>query len=216
MQLYLIMLSAFQILISLIAKTIYRKDYFLLKSKLLIVYDEITALGKNDDTLILEKLLISGEDHRFKYHFGFDIIAILRAIKKRILLSKLEGASTIEQQLVRVLTNNFQITFSRKIKEIFLATTLQELVPRKQIPLIYLHVAYYGHNILGYRQLFIKLGISNDVVLTEDIAAEVIARIKYPEANIESNNRNNQIQRRKMHLLHIYKQHQQRTFLPIH
>jgi len=46
--------------------------------------------------LILQKLLISGEDHRYFRHPGFDVIAICRAIWRRLAWGMSEGASTIE------------------------------------------------------------------------------------------------------------------------
>ena len=108
-----------RIILGHIAKTIYRDKYLCLQKRLLEEYYKISNTDFADlDTL--SKLLISGEDHRFFYHIGFDFIAIARAIKNRVLYNKVEGASTIEQQLVRVLTNDYQRTFSRKIREIFL------------------------------------------------------------------------------------------------
>ncbi len=206
----------FQIVISFIAKTIYRKEYTLLKTKLLAKYAEITIVKQDTNISILEKLLISGEDHRFRYHFGFDVLAIIRACKSRFVSNKLEGASTIEQQLVRVLIYDFKKTASRKIKEIFLATTLQELVPRNRIPLIYLNVAYYGPNLLGYREVFKRLNIDEDKTLTEDVAAEIIARIKYPETPTENERRNQQIKLRKMHLLSLHDKHKKRKYITIY
>ncbi len=45
--------------------------------------------------------LVLGEDHRYFKHIEFDIIGICRAIYRDLLCGKREGASTIEQQLVR-------------------------------------------------------------------------------------------------------------------
>ncbi|WP_349825405.1 transglycosylase domain-containing protein [Bacteroides ovatus] len=44
------------------------------------------------------------------YHIGFDIIAIIRACFKLLISNKKEGASTIEQQLIRVVTNDYRYT----------------------------------------------------------------------------------------------------------
>jgi membrane carboxypeptidase/penicillin-binding protein len=151
--------------------------------------------------------LISGEDHRFLYHFGFDIIAIFRALKNKIFYNKNEGASTIEQQLVRVLTNDFNKTIKRKIKEIFLATTLCELIPREDIPKIYLHVAYYGAGMNGIEQVFKKLKIENPNTISKEKCAEIIARIKYPEPKTINEHRLMQIEQRKRHLIALYNKH---------
>ena len=110
-----------RVILGHIARRIYKDKFLCLKTRLLDEYSKISSSDFNHlDTL--SKLLISGEDHRFFYHLGFDIIAIARAVRNRLLYGRIEGASTIEQQLVRVLTNEYQRTFSRKIKEILLAT----------------------------------------------------------------------------------------------
>lgn len=194
-------------IISFIGRRIYRKEYLLLKEKLLNEKKRIQGQQLSTHDKTLEKLLISGEDHRFRYHLGFDIIAILRAVKNRLLHDKIEGASTIEQQLVRVLTNDFDKTFKRKVKEIFLSTTLSRLVPRKDIPTIYLHVAYYGTGMNGLDQVFKKLDIDNSQVISTELCAEIIARIKYPEPTNNNLRRLSQIEMRKNHLLALYNKH---------
>jgi membrane peptidoglycan carboxypeptidase len=196
-----------KLIISFIGRQIYRKQYLLLKEKLLNEHNRIQGqkISRQDKTL--ERLLISGEDHRFRYHIGFDIIAILRAMKNRLLHNKIEGASTIEQQLVRVLTNDFERTFNRKIKEIFLSTTLSKLVPRKDIPTIYLHVAYFGTDMNGLEQVFNKLHIVNKQIMSIEQCAEIIARIKYPEPINYNLKRHTQIEMRKNHLLVLYNRH---------
>ncbi|MCX6290903.1 MAG: transglycosylase domain-containing protein [Bacteroidetes bacterium] len=156
---------------------------------------------------MLEMLLISGEDHRFKYRFGFDVIAIIRALKNRVIHNRVEGASTIEQQLVRVLTSDFNKTLKRKIKEIFLSTVLCELVPRKDIPTIYLYVAYYGTGMRGLEQVFKKFGITKSQTISNEMCAEIIARIKYPEPQKRNEKRLRQIEMRKKHLLALYNKH---------
>lgn len=183
----------------IIAKTLYPLDYILLQSRITKEYQRVNI--ENDLKVDLVKLLISGEDHRFRYHFGFDIIGILRAIKNRILYSKLEGASTIEQQLVRVLINNYEISLSRKVKEIVLATTLSHFVPRKDIPSIYINIAYYGTGMVGLEQALnsFKYGDS------KSIASELVARLKYPQPRIASSSYHKLINRRKEHLLLLYK-----------
>lgn len=199
--------------ISLAAKHVYPIEYYLLKKKLLEINSNLVTLEKID---LLKNILISGEDHRFRYHLGFDIIAIVRAIKNRLLYNKIEGASTIEQQLVRVLTNNFERSFKRKIKEILLATSLRYIVPRKSIPTIYLQIAYYGTNMIGLKAALKRLDIPSCENLSEENAAELIARIKYPEPNIISPKREQQILIRKNHLLTLYNKHRNRTFLKLY
>jgi membrane peptidoglycan carboxypeptidase len=202
--------------ISFFAKRIYKKSFDSLKTRLLEVYIKLNTSQFDEQNDILEKLLISGEDHRFRYHIGFDLFAILRAIRNRIIYNKKEGASTIDQQLVRVLTNKFEKTLKRKIKEIFLSTTLPEIIPRKKIPRIYLQVAYFGADMNGLEQVLKRFKISNKNKITTEIAAEIVSRIKYPEPKFQNEKRTRQIALRKNHLLYLYEKHSSRKFMTIY
>ncbi len=203
-------------IMSFAAKRFYKQEYSFMKKKLLEIYSSLDVQKLSTEYNILEKILISGEDHRFQYHFGFDPIAIVRALIKNTIYQKKEGASTIEQQLVRVLTNDYNRSYTRKIKEILLSTTLCEIVPRRKIPFIYLSVAYYGYNMFGLREVTIKMGISNLEEITEETASEIIARIKYPEGEKSDLTRANQICIRKSHLLHLYRMHSNKKYLTIY
>lgn len=198
-----------------IAKRLYNKKYDRLRDRLLEEY-ELLKLSDTDNANILSKLLISGEDHRFYYHIGFDLIAIIRAIGNRIIYQKVEGASTIEQQLVRVITNDFDKTFRRKIQEILLSTTVSSIVPKNVIPKIYLNVAYYGTGMNGLRQTYSKLGITDKEALPIEQAAEIISRIKYPQPSKFNQNRLRQIETRKQHLIKLYNNHLNRRYFKIY
>ena len=100
-------------MIEFIAKRLYKEKYIKLKEKLMIEFEYLKT-NPNDNFNTLSKLLISGEDHRFYYHLGFDTIAICRALRNRLIYNRIEGASTIEQQLVRVLMNDFEKTYKRR------------------------------------------------------------------------------------------------------
>ena len=165
---------------------------------------------------LLVKLLISGEDHRFKYHIGFDIYAMMRAIKNRLFFSKREGASTIEQQLVRILTNDFRPTFTRKIQEILLAACVSKLVPKSKVPVLYLMVAYYGTEMKNFNQLLVRFKIQDYQEISLDLAAEIISRIKYPEPSRPSPKRMLQIAQRKHHLIHLFNKHSSRKIFTIY
>lgn len=201
-------------LFSLIAQIIYKEKYDSLRTKLLIEYSKMNNKNSRFDTL--SKLLISGEDHRFLYHFGFDIYAIVRATKNRMFSNKIEGASTIEQQIVRVLTNEYKRTFKRKIQEIFLSTTLASNVPRKDLPSLYLNIAYYGTGLDGLQSILNKFEIVTRDDIPIEIAAEIVSRIKYPEPKNKSNQRLIQIEKRKLHLINLYKNHTNRKLLRIY
>jgi membrane peptidoglycan carboxypeptidase len=167
-------------------------------------------------SISLSQFLISGEDHRFNYHIGFDLIAMLRAIKRRFIDGKIEGASTIQQQIVRVLLNDYRPTFGRKFKEVLLATTLIDIIPKELLPTIYLNIAYYGTQMEGLQDACVKIKSSNPNIQTEVLCAELVARIKYPEPYNPGVNRMLQIQRRKAHLMKLHRKHSNYKLLKIY
>ncbi|KEO71659.1 biosynthetic peptidoglycan transglycosylase [Anditalea andensis] len=185
----------------IICKFFFTEHFLLIKEKIGV---EFLLVNSKEHTAfeILIQMLILGEDHRFKKHIGFDCIGILRAIKNRLLYNRIEGASTVEQQLVRVLTGDYERTITRKIREIFLATTLSFFVPRNFIPIIYLKIAYFGYGMKGIYQAGIALyGIRKiDIAMS----AALIARLKYPEPKIYCAKRRLKIENRTTHLLNLY------------
>lgn len=202
-------------LIEHLAKRLYSRKYAQLRDRLLYEF-ELIKRSPNDSFDTLTKLLISGEDHRFYYHIGFDIIAILRALRNRVIYNKIEGASTIEQQLVRVLTNDYERTFQRKIQEILLATTITSLIPKSAIPKIYLNVAYYGTGMNGLNQVMARMGLTNKGSIPIDTAAEIVSRIKYPQPVKSNHKRIQQIEIRKQHLINLYKRHLSRRYFKVY
>ena len=198
-----------------LAKRLCKSKYSQLRSRLLNEIQKLNSKPNNNiDTL--SKILISGEDHRFYYHIGFDIIAIIRAIRNRLFYDKIEGASTIEQQLVRVLTEDFDRTFKRKIQEILLATTVSSIIPKNAIPKIYLNVAYYGTGMHGLNQAITKLGIAERETMAIEKAAELVSRIKYPQPTNPNTKRLNQIEARTQHLVLLYNRHLSRKYFKIY
>lgn len=151
----------------------------------------------------LLRLLIAGEDHRFKFHRGIDIIALLRASWKTLVLNRREGGSTIAMQLVRVLTGKYDRTLHRKLEEMFLAYKLTKYLSKQEILSLYLSIAYFGWNMHGINQACksLKLNLDN---LTLEESASLIARLKYPEPKNISENRNIQINNRTKYILKRY------------
>lgn len=140
------------------------------------------------------------EDHRGNFHFGVDQLAFGRVIISYVLKGTKQGASTIEQQLVRTITGNNEITLKRKIIEQLLATLVSMRFDKKAIVSSYIHIAYLGHNIRGVIQLakHLDLDIIKDC---ESLAIELSVRLKYPEPSIESNSWLKKYHRRKKYII---------------
>ena len=96
---------------------------------------------------------LSAEDKNFFSHPGVDAKGVLRAIinnVRNILTSKrLEGASTITQQVAKnfLLTN--EISLNRKIKEAILAFRIERALSKERILELYLNQIYLGSGAYG-------------------------------------------------------------------
>jgi membrane carboxypeptidase/penicillin-binding protein PbpC len=152
----------------------------------------------------LIELLIAAEDHRFWKHPGFDPISLLRASWRNVCRGRREGASTIAMQLVRVVSGRYNICMIRKIIEIYLAIRITRMVDKRRLPCMYLLVAYYGWGMNGLKQVSSKLKIDIST-LSLIQAAEVIARLKYPEPVAPSLSRLKKISIRASHILDRHK-----------
>ncbi|HUP79560.1 MAG TPA: transglycosylase domain-containing protein, partial [Pirellula sp.] len=129
-----------------------------------------------------------------------------RAIWRRVASGRREGASTIEQQIVRVITNRFEPTVTRKIRELLLAVLLSEAIPKAEMPNLYLSIGYFGWRMNGFAQACRRLGIRPETISLHE-AAGLVARLKYPEPRVPPLSRLTQINRRREHLKHLYRRH---------
>ncbi|SDZ95860.1 penicillin-binding protein 1A [Alkalimonas amylolytica] len=98
----------------------------------------------------LIEAFLATEDSRFYEHPGFDVIGMMRAaIVVASTRDAKQGASTITQQLAR----NFFLTREkkviRKIKEIFLAVRIEQLLTKDEILELYLNKIELGHRAFG-------------------------------------------------------------------
>ncbi len=190
-------------LVALTALTFVSHEWFTLRAR---ITSELTRIGVVPPSLLAQQMLISGEDHRHARHAGFDLIAICRALWRRIAWRRVEGASTIEQQIVRVLTGRFERTLRRKAREILLASLVAKSFPKAVLPPLYLRIAYFGWQMNGYAAACQRLSL-DPRFMTAAEAAGLVARLKYPEPHHPSRRRSDQIALRKKHLLHLWAFH---------
>ena len=100
---------------------------------------------------IIETLLAT-EDTSFFEHPGININAILRALITDIKAGKkVEGASTITQQLVRNIYLNRKKTIKRKLTEIMIALKVEHILSKEEILERYLNQIYLGHGYYGIK-----------------------------------------------------------------
>lgn len=93
---------------------------------------------------------LATEDSRYYQHFGIDPIGIVRAAIVYASTGKAkQGASTITQQVARNFFLTREKTFVRKIKEIFIAIQIEQLLTKDEILMLYLNKISLGHRSFG-------------------------------------------------------------------
>lgn len=146
------------------------------------LHDELKrALQKHENIAgweLYAEALIFAEDVRFFSHRGLDIVAIARAMQRITIYGNRQGASTIEQQLVRTLIGDYRPTLLRKIKEVLLASTLWDRVDKLDILRSYLAVAHFGTGINGLPAAIASIKIPR--AFENFQAVYVIAHLRYP------------------------------------
>ncbi|TGL87533.1 carboxypeptidase [Leptospira congkakensis] len=96
-------------------------------------------------------ILLNIEDQKFFFHGGIDYSAILRAFFKNIVnLSYKQGASTITQQLARIILDDRRKSLNRKWREAQLAFALESVLTKEQILETYMNHVYLGHGAFGF------------------------------------------------------------------
>ena len=109
-----------------------------------VKYDDIPAR-------IIEGL-VAIEDTQFFEHHGINPDAISRAIIKDIQAGGfVEGASTLTQQLIKMLILTREKKLLRKVKEALLAIRLETVLTKEEILERYLNHVYFGHGYYGIK-----------------------------------------------------------------
>lgn len=103
-----------------------------------------------DIPLQVRQAYLAAEDSGFYSHHGFDVKGILRAVWQIVTTGKKKGGgSTITQQLTRNVFLTLDQTWTRKIKELFLAVKLERTISKDEIFELYLNQTALGHRSYG-------------------------------------------------------------------
>ena len=119
--------------------------------------DSVNQIRSGEDYIKLEDIsqdyknaVVAVEDHRFYSHKGIDVISMLRATYVNIKSSSLTyGASTITQQVGRLLYFTQEKSPIRKFAEIFVAFDLEKNYSKDEILELYLNIIYFGNGYTG-------------------------------------------------------------------
>lgn len=137
------------------AKAVYRKPIVNIiaeNGEIIATYGDL--YGNPVDLKLLPKYvpeaILATEDHRFFWHAGIDPIGIARALYTNLIQGKrLQGGSTITQQVAKNLFLTFDKTIKRKIQEMMLAIWLEYNLTKEQILTLYLNRVYLGSGTYG-------------------------------------------------------------------
>lgn len=113
--------------------------------------DGRVILKSNQIDVDMKRAVVAIEDQRFYSHKGVDLRGVARALAKDIAAGgAVQGASTIEQQFVKVVSGNVNSrTYSAKIRETALAYHLSHKWSKDKVLTEYLNAIYYGNGAYG-------------------------------------------------------------------
>ncbi|HUR97799.1 MAG TPA: PBP1A family penicillin-binding protein [Pyrinomonadaceae bacterium] len=98
----------------------------------------------------VEDALIAIEDNRFYDHIGIDPYRIAGVVVKNLTGGRLEGGSTITQQLAKNLFLYKDQTYSRKVNEWAVALQIERLYTKRQILEMYMNYVFLGAGAYGF------------------------------------------------------------------
>jgi len=149
---------------------------FSTQKRIFVPYDSISKKVIN--------AFLSAEDKNFFSHPGVDAKGVVRAIinniKNYAYSRRLEGASTITQQVAKnfLLTN--EVSLNRKIKEAILAFRIERALTKKRILELYLNQIYLGEGTYGIASASLEYFDKPINELTYEEAALLAALPKAP------------------------------------
>ncbi|MBE0650432.1 MAG: transglycosylase domain-containing protein [Bacteroidales bacterium] len=161
-----------------------------------------TNVGWNDIPDNLVHALVATEDRRFFTHQGYDLRSYFRVLVKSILLGEnTGGGSTLTQQLAKNLYGRHDYGFLSlpidKIKEVIIASRLEDVYSKKELLLLYLNSVPFGENVYGVESAAHRYFNKQARDLTPDESAVLVALLKantyydprlHPEHSIQRRN----------------------------
>ena len=154
----------------------------------------------------LVKALIATEDKNFYKHQGYDMLGLARSMVANVLAGHVvQGASTITQQLSRILFLSNEKTFTRKIKELQVAAQIEKTISKDKILEMYLNNVYLGSGAYGVKGAA-KIYFNKDLKQLNLAEMALIAGLpQAPSVYSPYNNKDLAKKRRNQVLLRMYK-----------
>lgn len=129
--------------------------------------------------------VLAAEDVRFRRHFGIDPVGIVRAAVSNVRAGEVtQGASTLNQQMIKQRFLTHEKKWTRKIAEMLLAIKLDVRLTKDEILELYLNEVYLGHHrgspVLGVDEASRLYFDKTPAQLRLDEAAIIAAMIRAP------------------------------------
>lgn len=120
----------------------------------------VSEIKENENYVKIENVsadyknaVVAIEDHRFYNHNGIDVLSILRSTYVNLKRKSLDyGASTITQQVGRIMYFSQEKSPIRKIAEIFVAFDLEKKYSKDEILELYINIIYFGNGYYGIQE----------------------------------------------------------------
>lgn len=127
---------------------------------------------------IVQQAFIAAEDGDFFHHHGVDFFGIGRAAIANLTPGgRLQGGSTITQQLAKLAFLTNERTWSRKLRELLWAIQIERKYTKEEILEAYLNIVYFGHGTYGVEaaaQLFLGKPISEVTIPEAALLAGIV------------------------------------------
>jgi hypothetical protein len=117
---------------------------FAAEKRIFVAYDSIPKRVVN--------AFVAGEDQRFFSHPGIDLFGVARALRSNymgVTGGRLQGGSTITQQVAKNFLLTPERSLDRKIKEMILSLRIESAFTKERILELYLNQIYLGHRTYG-------------------------------------------------------------------
>ena len=165
-------------------------DEFAQERRLFVPSEDIPKLVKD--------AFISAEDKNFYTHAGYDVTSMASALRDAITSrgANLRGASTITQQVMKNFLLDGSRNVERKVKELILASRIEETLTKDKILELYLNQIFLGQNSYGVAaaaQTYFNKSLED---LAPQEAATLAAMPKAPSDYHPVENRDRLIERR--------------------
>ena len=168
-------------------------------------YEGEYILYENINPLLIDSFIVI-EDKDFFNHSGLDLIRIISAFITNIKHNTIkQGASTISQQVARILYLNNEKSIKRKLKEAYLAIYIEEHYSKEKILELYLNGLYFGDNIYGIASASFFYFNKNQNELNLSECAYLASIINSPNTYLKEEKNESSLKRKDLVLSLLYR-----------